>query len=443
MTLTGVPGRRPLVAVGLLTAIAVAGYSVTGLRRVDLPTLYQSGVSRSLAGSLSPVPSDTRDEFVPGSSVLEGRHVDRAAVQDSRRWLAAAPVPGGPTVRAMCARALLDLRALTLSNGAVIAGWSQPWRYVWPRDASFAVAALSVTGHRVDAVRAFGYLVRIAPGDGRWHARYLTDGSGRVPDERGLQSDGAGWFLWSAWMLLAAPGANDSAGSADAVLAGAWPQLQASADGIADGLDAEGLPQPSADYWEGDADELTLGIVLPALLGLRSAADLARRAGHAEQARRWSAAAVRLDRALRRTFGTAGYPRTVPDGGPDAISAMLGRPFFADDVATPVVLTAERDLRVANGGVKPGGAWRNDGVAWTPETALFALHYASNGQRARAAAILRWLAGHRTAVGSLPEKVLPNGSPASVAPLSWTAALVVLTAAAQDQALPTPPAPAG
>jgi len=40
---------------------------------------------------------------------------------------------------------------------------------------------------------------------------------------------------------------------------------------------------------------------------------------------------------------------------------------------------------------------------------------------------LRWLAEHRTASGALPEKVRADGAPASVAPLAWTAAAVVIT----------------
>jgi GH15 family glucan-1,4-alpha-glucosidase len=39
---------------------------------------------------------------------------------------------------------------------------------------------------------------------------------------------------------------------------------------------------------------------------------------------------------------------------------------------------------------------------------------------------LRWLDEHRTREGSLPEKVLSNGTPAAVAPLAWTAATVLI-----------------
>jgi len=44
----------------------------------------------------------------------------------------------------------------------------------------------------------------------------------------------------------------------------------------------------------------------------------------------------------------------------------------------------------------------------------------------RAEALLTWLGDHRTDAGSFPEKVLYDGRPAAVAPLAWTAALVVI-----------------
>ena len=67
--------------------------------------------------------------------------------------------------------------------------------------------------------------------------------------------------------------------------------------------------------------------------------------------------------------------------------------------------------------VAPGrrvGAWRvlaPDGVSWTNVTASRAMTAAFLGQRDEALARLRWLDQHRTAAGSLPEKVLPTASP--------------------------------
>ena len=92
--------------------------------------------------------------------------------------------------------ALLDLHVLTTTYGVPVAGWTGPWRYVWPRDAAFAAVAFARTGHADDAERVLDFLGRVQPGSGVFQARYLPDGSG-VPDDRGTQLDGAGWALWA------------------------------------------------------------------------------------------------------------------------------------------------------------------------------------------------------------------------------------------------------
>ena len=144
------------------------------------------------------IPAGSPARFVAGSRVLSdpASRSGRTAALDTagdRRWLENGEVPGGRAFASMNQQALLDLRSLTAADGAVIAGWTPAWRYVWPRDASFAVAAYAATGHHDDAVRVLSYLARIAPADGRWQARYLPDGSGAAPDGRGVQLDGAGW----------------------------------------------------------------------------------------------------------------------------------------------------------------------------------------------------------------------------------------------------------
>ena len=73
---------------------------------------------------------------------------------------------------------------------------------------------------------------------------------------------------------------------------------------------------------------------------------------------------------------------------------------------------------------------------------MFALFDAGTGQEAAAGRLLNWLTAHRTSLGSFPEQVAPDGKPASVAPLAWTDAIVLLTLLAQSGHLPAVPAPA-
>jgi len=327
-------------------------------------------------------------------------------VQAARTWLGTGRNPKASAYREMYHRALLDLRALTLPNGAFLAARGQPWfGYVWPRDASFAVAAFSATGHHDDAERVLRFLARVQSGDGRWHARYLPDGSGQVPDDRGVQLDGSGWVAWSTWFWYSTSRDPLTARSA---LDDLWPMVERSADRVAASLDRRGLPPASSDYWERRERKVTLGTAAPLLAGLRASAALARASGHAREAARWAQAAQRIDAGIQRTFRVRGYPRTLPTGGADSAVTFLGPPFAPPDpsVAEAVATAADR-LRVRNGGLRPGERWYRDGVAWTNATAMFALAFAAAGEHNKAQHWLEWVGDHRTALGALPERVDP------------------------------------
>ena len=119
--------------------------------------------------------------------------------------------------------------------------------------------------------------------------------------------------------------------------------------------------------------------------------------------------------------------------------------FLAPPFAPASPACSRRWRRPATGcGCRPAASYRARGtareVAWTPETGLFALAAASSGDLTGATGWLDWLIGHRTTLGSFPEKVDANGAQAGVAPLGWTSALVVLTLTANQTTLPTPPA---
>lgn len=374
----------------------------------------------------------------------------------------------------MVRRALIDLKTLTLPSGAALAGWDGPWRFVWPRDASFVAAAFCAAGFYEDAARVFTFLYAVRPattgspgadqaaalptGDGpaggRWAARYLPDGSAPVRDGRDPQLDGSGWLPWSVWFC--ATRWPDPVRS-DQLVRTLWPMLRQSADQVAAELGPDGLPAPSQDYWERDEKAVTLGTVAPLLAGLRSTIQLATRHPHhrvttpcrpttlspcpersLDGEERWREAEGKLATAVEREFGSRGFPRSRLSGA-DAIVTVLGPPFApARPEVTAAIERSRGVLTVPNGGVTPGEDWRADGVAWTPQTTLFALSAAARGDRAQAESILDWLAARRTSTGSLPEKVNRDGHLAGEAPLAWTSALVVLTAAALDEPLPVP-----
>jgi hypothetical protein len=339
---------------------------------------------------------------------------------------------------ALVEHAIDDLDALTLPDGATLAGWDGPWRFVWPRDASFVAAARCAIGQYDEAGRVLDFLNGIKPPTGRWEARYTGDGQ-QVGDGREPQLDGSGWVLWATWFC--------GTGSKY------WELVRESAEQIVAELGPDGLPAPSPDYWERPEAQLTLGTVAPLLTGLRCAVLIAAGQGRHEQEARWQKALEKLSAATDRRFGPD-YPRTPAKavsllepglepvgvgGGADAIVTVLGPPFAParEDVSRAIDRTLGA-LTQPNGGVTPGEDWRADGVSWTPQTALFALSAAARGDRATAERLLSWLDRNRTTSGALPEKVNGHRQPAGEAPLAWTSALVVLTDAALHRSLPVP-----
>ncbi len=400
--------RAGSAALAVLAALAV-GASTRG-DVTPPPPLYSEGVAAGPDGEPVAVPPGVRGAPLPAWATRSQRYADLRA--DALRDLDLMLLDGGAR------------------DGAVLAGLRGPWRYTWTRDCAWVAAALAVSGRPDDGLRVLMAIQRQEqrrfdlglPG---WQGRYLPDGSGGTPDDRGAQLDGPGWVLW-ATSVWAASTADPRAG-----LEALRPLVVAAAATAVGSVDpGTGLPRPSMDYWEMPTQVGTLGVAAPVLAGLRSAGpllddlDLPARAAATRQA------AARLDRAVERTFGARGYPRRSTGGARDTSVAWLTPPFAPARASS----LRARDAAFAAagrpvGGVAPGAAWEDNGVAWTPETAAFALSFAASGEPERAEALLDWLEAHRTSTGSLPEKVGPDGGPASVAPLSWTAAAVLLTLA--------------
>jgi glucoamylase len=354
-----------------------------------------------------------------------------AAAQD--RWLKAGRVPQVAELGAstMVTGALLDLYALSQPAGVPVAGAAGPWRYVWPRDSALAAAALARTGHAVDAERIVSFWGQVQPASGVFAARYRPDGSG-VPDDRGDQLDGTGWALWGTGRVTAELPEGERAGFVrrhrDLI-------DRSTATALAK-VGRTGLPPASADYWEVREWRPTLATAALLNAGLESAAELYGVVGDPAAQASARAGAARLAAGIERFFRPSGYPRRL-GGRASTVDLGVGfllPPFRAE--TRPDVVRSWRRASVAMlrpaGGLAPGGSWRRDGISWTTATSSYALTAACLGDRAEAVHWLRWLDEHRTPAGSLPEKVTATGRPAAVAPLAWTAAAVILTAAELD-----------
>ena len=421
--------RGPLTAcLCLLLIVMISSSGLVAHRNLDT-TIPLDAVAVALGPGGALVEVAAADALDPGTRVLAGMPDSLDLAREQAAWLADGTVPQVSGLSSdMVAVALLDLHVLSRQYGVPVAGWSNPWRYVWPRDSALAASALARTGHTADAERIVGFLERVQPESGLFQARYLPDGSG-VPDTRGVELDGLGWALWATSQLAAELPKTDRT----AFVQRHRRLVDRSTNAALASIDnPSSLPPASSDYWEVKETKLTLATAAVLCAGLEAGAELYRIVGDVDAADQATAGARRLRAAISATFGKNGYPRHL---GGRSDSTDLG----VDFLLPPMGSTVDRSVVHAweqapmvmwrpAGGLAPGGSWRRDGVSWTNVTASRAITAAFLGRRDEAFARLRWLDQHRTAAGSLPEKVLPDGQPASVAPLAWTAAAVVITA---------------
>jgi hypothetical protein len=389
--------------------------------------LYSATVAlRSLTERVLVEPG-REDRLVPGTRVLAGTEDTDRLVEDEARWLAHARVPRVSGLEELRTSALLDLHVLTAGLPAAVAGWSPQWRFAWPRDNAFIAVALAELGHLEGALAQLHFFEGIAS-PGQWLPARVDPWTRAVPDSRPPQFDGLAWLLWAASRLLDAGAEPERV----AALAPLWSTLT---DTVLGTLVA-GVPPVSPDYWEVDESALTLGSAAATVAGLAGAAKVLQVSGDRARSELAAAAASALRSRIAADFAPD-YPRHQAAADPCASIAFLAPPVA--DQATPfagvasALAAAEVRMRRSAGGLAPGAGWRDDGISWTPETALVALAWAGLGEQGRARSLLTWLQAHRTAAGSLPEKVLYDGRPAAVAPLGWTAALCLLALRRLDQ----------
>ncbi|GGL41804.1 hypothetical protein GCM10012283_25500 [Phycicoccus endophyticus] len=428
--------RRGIVLGGVSLALGggLAGGAALARARHAVVPLYSDTVALAAPGVRELVPAGRADLLVPGTRVLASARRRARLVDEEEAWVRGCA--GWATQRladgdALLHSALLDLRVLTVGLPVGVAGWSSRWRYAWPRDVAFVVSALARLGRPQEAGVQLAWLQRVQASDGWFEARYDTR-TGRAPDDRPMQLDGTGWALWAAHELAeATPGrAEQLLGPLSGMLTRSTRLLLTIRDPVT------GLPPASSDYWELAEDRLTLGTAAVVLTGLRAAAAVLPLVGESALAEQAGEAAEQLDGPVHEQFGAQGYPRQV-GGLPDAAVTFLVAPVGPRHPRLSVIEAVDRAQTAMGrpaGGLAPGAGWKQDGISWTPETALFALAWAANGYESRATPLLDWLGRHRTPAGSFPEKVLHDGRPAAVAPLAWTAALVVLARHEQTRA---------
>ena len=196
----GIRRRALLGGVGVLAYSGAAYWSITQrIMRAEVP-LYSETVAFAAPGVRRLVPVGHLDAVVPGTRVLAAQPQSTMLVEEERAWVEAC----SPWVRGavdagddVLRSALLDLRALSAGLPVSVAGWTDRWRYAWPRDVSFVASALARIGHPEHAVEQLAFLQAVQRTDGWFEARYDI-GTRRAPDDRVAQLDGSGWAVRGA-----------------------------------------------------------------------------------------------------------------------------------------------------------------------------------------------------------------------------------------------------
>lgn len=409
------------------------------------------------------------DRYVTDSH--PGRLIDRVRTY-WQRWANKRSKPFAdlePDLVRLYKQSLLVVRSQTDVNGAIIAANDTDimqfnrdhYSYMWPRDGALVAQAMSAAGYHgmiapffrfcAEALTEDGYLLHKYNPDGTvgssWHP-YLHDGQEQLP----IQEDETALVLHALW--------EDYERHEDIEL----PQslyrtfIRKAARFLLDYRDERlGLPRPSYDLWEERYGIFTFTSAA-VYGGLTAAARFASLFGDDERADAYAQAAEEIKTGMLRHLWNEEHGRFArglhrvdghwrQDMTPE--SSIFGIYAFGvlppDDPRVASTMRALREalsVRSTTGGI--ARYWRDyyfqrcpdmevaPGNPWIICTLWFACYdiaaATSLGQLESARRTLRWVADHSLPSGLLPEQLDPyDGSPVSVAPLTWSHATYIDT----------------
>lgn len=375
-----------------------------------------------------------------------------------------------PEVIKLFKHSLLIVRTQTDVNGAIIAANDTDilqsnrdhYSYVWPRDGALIAYAMSMAGYSgmispffkfcSDALTPEGYIAHKYNPDGTvgssWHP-YFFEGKTRLP----IQEDETGLILFALWQDFAKHGNIELPQSLFRSL------IRRAARFMAAFVEPElGLPKPSYDLWEERYGIWTF-TCSAVYGGLIAAANFCTLFGDDERSRLFKEAAEGIKQAMLAHLWDDGLGRFIrglyyEDGrwmkDTTLESSLYGVFEFgvlpADDcrvVKTMEAIKKGLAARTEVGGVAryyhdyyfqrssdieliPGNPWIIC-TLWTAEWEIECAKSPEDLEEPRKT--LEWVAKHAMESGILPEQLDPfDGSPVSVAPLTWSHATFILAA---------------
>ncbi len=378
------------------------------------------------------------------------------------------------TVARLYTRSLLIIRTQADKRGAILASNDTDiletarahYSYLWPRDGALVSLALDSAGQRETSRAFFEFCARVLPPDraalmhkygpdgtvgASWHP-WIVDGQPEIP----FQEDGTALVIYALWKHVQQ--------FPDPLFAGRmWRQfVQPCADFLASYRHPQtGLPLPSWDLWE-ERRGCHIWTVAAVIAALRSASEYARSEGYNHDAARYQDAGDETLAAFQTHFWddhTGRYARMITVAGdgslvkdmtvdssaaalflfgvlpPDnarlaATMQAIGRALW---VKSPVggLARYERDyyFRVSEEFAQvPGNPWIIC-TLWLAD--WYCATARTPGELRPALDLLEWAAKCALPTGVLAEQIDPfTSAPLSVAPLTWSHAQFISSAAA-------------
>ncbi|MBC7746716.1 glycoside hydrolase family 15 protein [Pedobacter sp.] len=354
-----------------------------------------------------------------------------------------------PDYRESFLQSVLLMKSHIDKRGAVIASTDttmlnydrDTYVYCWPRDGAHVMWPLIRLGYRDEPLHFFMFCRRILNHQGYLMQKYQPDGA-----------LGSSWHSYVHGDIVAPPIQEDETAIVlflfaqyyrlhkdDKLLREFYPTMVAPmANFLASYVRDDSLPKPSYDLWEETfiTSTYTTGVIFGAL---NAAASLAEAVGEDEDALRWRNSAEDMQRAAQTELVADGVlvkglrPNGEKDLTLDAAS-LYGAFMFGlfDETSDVLDLTCKAiETRLATGGgiarYENDGYNRRDsssiGNPWFITTLWAAQYHLEHGEPDKALVALKWTKDHMFSTGVLAEQLHPaDGSPLSVAPLTWSQA---------------------
>ncbi|MBR4664875.1 MAG: hypothetical protein IKO93_13465, partial [Lentisphaeria bacterium] len=200
-----------------------------------------------------------------------------------RDWVSQArePVSSHSFIRKNYKRWLLSNALLIAEDGATTSGVRPFWTFAWPRDCAEQAYGFAAAGFIQEAQKIIQWNLNNMPESCVYEARYWSDGTPVLLDNRPRQGDSAGFLIWTAAYICELK-------QDDHWFDSIRENLFRLADHLTAAKDPEtGLPLPEADHRETAVAE-SLSTALSAVGGLRALAALLTRSGDADRADKYA-----------------------------------------------------------------------------------------------------------------------------------------------------------